>query len=246
MASQGFIKVWRKMLDSEVMQDDWLCRLWMWCMLKARFSEDSEGYGVQRGQFLTSRVIASDQLKVSPSKWHRGINRLQQLGCIKVSASKSNKQKTMITICNFITYQDASDDIEHDLNMRRTCGEHGEAAHHYRSKNGKKGKGKPTTKFDVLSLPLPSSLDGLAFRTAWSEWIGYRQERSLSLREATMRKQLEFLAHYGEAGAISILDESIRNGWAGLFEPKHSSRREHGRSEGFHDGLLDFVERGNT
>jgi hypothetical protein len=83
MAVAGYVKVWRDMLDHEVMQDDWLCRLWMWCLFKASFQP-------------TDR-----------SKWYRGIMRLVALGCIAVETSKVNNHWTRITVCNYTTYQDA-------------------------------------------------------------------------------------------------------------------------------------------
>lgn len=117
MADGGFIKVWRKMLDSDVMQDDWLCRLWMWCLLSAKWN------GGKRGQFETSRSIASDILKVSGSKWYRGIMRLRDLGCIDVEAVGANSNRTRITICKFKTYQDLADEREQQVNSKRTASE---------------------------------------------------------------------------------------------------------------------------
>jgi hypothetical protein len=119
MERTGFIKVWRRMLDSEVMQDDWLCRLWMWCLLMAEWQDGRNGMP-GRGQFVTGRTIASAQLNVSPSKFYRGIHRLSELGCINV---ESNSYRTTITICNYSIYQDVSEKSEQQVNSKRTASE---------------------------------------------------------------------------------------------------------------------------
>lgn len=116
----GYIKVWRKMLDSEVMQDDWMCRLWVWCMLKARWQESQRDDDAKRGQFHTGRIRASDELKVSPSKWYRGIQRLKDIGCIEIEV---NSNRTTITVCNFSTYQDSIEESEQQTDSKRTAGD---------------------------------------------------------------------------------------------------------------------------
>src|SRR5438105_5518803 len=83
----GYIKVWRKMLDSEVMEDDWLCRLWIWCLLKAKWEPSKRAGKPSRGQFVTSGGLASEELKVSRSKWLRGIERLRALRCVDLDTN---------------------------------------------------------------------------------------------------------------------------------------------------------------
>lgn len=102
------------MLDSAVMGDDWLCRLWVWCMLKAKWR------GSERGTFITGRVVGADELKVSPSKFYRGLIRLADLGCITLEA---NSQRTTIKVCNYSTYQDKEADFEPKVNSERTADE---------------------------------------------------------------------------------------------------------------------------
>lgn len=74
--------------------------------------------------------------------------------------------------------------------------------------------------FDPLKITIPSELDTPAFKAAWSEWIKYRRESRMSLREMTVNKQLKLLASFGSAGAVESIEASIRNGWQGLFEQK--------------------------
>lgn len=69
-------------------------------------------------------------------------------------------------------------------------------------------------------VPIPDSLDLPPFSAAWSEWLDYRRERRLSLRDRTMRAQLESLVPLGPVAAAECLNVSIRNGWQGIFPEK--------------------------
>jgi hypothetical protein len=79
------------------------------------------------------------------------------------------------------------------------------------------------------SPPIPPELDTDQFRRAWGEWLTYRSGRRLSCRPETLQKQLAFLAALGSATpAIACIDQSIRNGWQGLFpvdDKKHSNTK---------------------
>lgn len=81
-----------------------------------------------------------------------------------------------------------------------------------------KGATKKSPRFDPRDLPLPLGLKA----GKWDEWVSYRSKARKALSESTATKQLEFLADCIANGfdAGAIIDESIRNGWQGLFEPK--------------------------
>lgn len=104
MRKGGYVKIWREILDHEIMASDWLCRLWLWCVVKA--NHESRGYRgetIERGQFVTGRNSGADQLSVSPSKFYRGLKELEALGCISL---RVNSNWTTVSVCNYTTYQD--------------------------------------------------------------------------------------------------------------------------------------------
>ncbi|MFW6124617.1 MAG: hypothetical protein ACOC46_00605 [Pirellulales bacterium] len=76
---------------------------------------------------------------------------------------------------------------------------------------------------------LPAALATDAFRRAWSDWIGYRRDRRLTLTARTLSQQLKALAAMGESGAIASIEASIKNGWQGLFGP-HKGTAKNARS----------------
>jgi hypothetical protein len=80
----------------------------------------------------------------------------------------------------------------------------------------------------VADLPLPvapESLNTAAFREAWSRWAAFRSEIKKPLKPTTVAAQLKHLAAMGSEGAVAAIEQSIRNGWTGLFAPRADPRK---------------------
>lgn len=72
---------------------------------------------------------------------------------------------------------------------------------------------------------IPPSLDSESFRHAWAEWVEFRMSLKRVKRwDILFRKQLEWLSSMPIATAIAVLDQSMRQGWMGLFEVKTPPR----------------------
>lgn len=63
--------------------------------------------------------------------------------------------------------------------------------------------------------------DGL--NNSFLEWIDYKKEKRQTLKPRTAEKQIKFLMRFDPETAIKIIDQSIMNGWTGLFELKNQS-----------------------
>ncbi|GAB3958980.1 hypothetical protein GCM10028805_54210 [Spirosoma harenae] len=61
-----------------------------------------------------------------------------------------------------------------------------------------------------------------AFKLAWREWEQFRKEQKKALKPSSVSQQLKLLANHSEAEAIAMIEQSIRNGWQGLFEIRSS------------------------
>lgn len=83
----------------------------------------------------------------------------------------------------------------------------------------------------MIDLPFNTS----EFAEAWSDWIEYKEQEFKfrykshhSLRAAL--KKLKRLSNDNEQTAIEIIEESMANGWKGLFklkdEEKSSAKKE--------------------
>jgi hypothetical protein len=117
----GWFKIYRDIFDHEIGSDDWLFRLFAWCIKSANTKPQVwKGELIPRGSFITGRNVASERLHVSPSKFHRGVQRLVKLGSI---TAKANSNWTTITICNYETYQSRAEKSEQAADKQRTADE---------------------------------------------------------------------------------------------------------------------------
>jgi hypothetical protein len=65
----------------------------------------------------------------------------------------------------------------------------------------------------------------------WDEWVAYRAEIRKSLTPASVKKQLTFLEQHTPDQQEQIINQSITNGWTGLFEVKQNGQnRSNGKA----------------
>ena len=58
------------------------------------------------------------------------------------------------------------------------------------------------------------------------EWQTYRKQKRQKLTDVSIKKQIEFLASIGVQDAIISINESIKNGYTGLFQVKQAARNK--------------------
>lgn len=242
----GYVKVHREVMDHPVFDDEWLLKVFLWCIMQANFREGR----VQRGSFTTGRFEAARLLKADPSRVYRAFKRLESLGCIKVA---SNTRFTIVSVCNYSTYQsdeetqrtaeskpqksnNKKDDltplfpgtsdyfeaperttIEQRSNNDRTLIEEG--------KNAKKGRkrdtSQPRPQVTVETVTIPPALDTTDARAALSRWLDYKRIRREAYKSASFVENLlaEFAPH-GAAAFIQSVNASMGRNYAGVFPPK--------------------------
>lgn len=79
--------------------------------------------------------------------------------------------------------------------------------------------------FNAMAHPLPDWLS----RDTWVSWVTYRKDMRKAIKtEQTLKGQITKLTKFYEAGHSpeSVIDESISNGWTGLFMPKSPPARK--------------------
>lgn len=80
----------------------------------------------------------------------------------------------------------------------------------------------------AYSVGLPGDLDFADFYPAWMEWEAHRWEIQKPNTARSRKLQLAFLVEQGNGNAIAVINQSIRNGWRGLFPLKDNN---HGTSK---------------
>ena len=105
--NRGYIKVWRKTIDSGWLQNHKLCAFWLWCLLKASHKEYDLIVGCQKvhlmpGDFVFGLNKASEELAMSI----RSIRTI--LAFLKTSQNltiKTTNKFSVISIVNWDIYQ---------------------------------------------------------------------------------------------------------------------------------------------
>jgi len=130
----GWIKLWRKSIDSQVFQDAELWKMWSWCLMKAthkrfwipvRTGRGDTQVELLPGQFIFGRFEAAKELKMKPSSVNYRIHRLSRIGNIDI---KVDTHFSIISIVNWGSYQSDNDiseqATEHPTNTQLTPNEH--------------------------------------------------------------------------------------------------------------------------
>lgn len=97
-------------------------------------------------------------------------------------------------------------------------------------------------KNETSSIPLP--FDSPEFSEKWAEWLQYRKERKLGAYAPTGLKstftKLKKISQYDPAIAIEIIEQSLANGWQGLFELKQNFNGTHQRKSSEVGKTIEF------
>jgi hypothetical protein len=126
---RGWVKLWRKLLDSQIFQNEGLLKLAIWALLKANHEEAwvpvKTGRGIttvhlKPGQFIFGRHTAARELNMSPSTTR---NRLQLARNAHFMDTQTFSHYSVGTIINWDSYQpDKVEQKEEEDNQRTTKG----------------------------------------------------------------------------------------------------------------------------
>jgi hypothetical protein len=88
-------------------------------------------------------------------------------------------------------------------------------------RTGIEKKEKKTGKASRFS-ELPPELSPI--QETWDEWLAYRKARRSAMTEQTFKRQVAMLTRLGATVARASLEQSMAQGWTGLFEPKRNGK----------------------
>ena len=113
----GYVKLWRKVEDSEVFQDAALFKVWCWCLMRANYEDNwvavKTGRGnttkrVLRGQFIFGRKAAAKELRMKPKSVYNRMHKLESMGNL---ALNPDTHFSVVTICDYDKYQSAPSEV---------------------------------------------------------------------------------------------------------------------------------------
>lgn len=115
--SSGWIKLWRKIGDSSLMQDSRALQLFVYFLLHANNEPASkstlfngEQYYLKPGEVVFGRHAIAEKLCQSPSSIRNALDRLKRDRRVDI---KSDNKKSIVSICNWFKYQ-AREDSKQD------------------------------------------------------------------------------------------------------------------------------------
>lgn len=109
MQNQGFVKLYRKLLDSDVKSLGVVGIGFMaYCLLKANHKDNkwfdgSKFLEIKRGQFVTSSLELANELKLGRQVIRTTIRKFEEL---EIITTKATNRYTLMTIVNYSKYQD--------------------------------------------------------------------------------------------------------------------------------------------
>lgn len=88
----------------------------------------------------------------------------------------------------------------------------------------KSDKIKKTKPLRAYEIPF---MDDSIEMASWIEWETYRREIQKKITPSTAKQQFKFLGGRAGPEIVAIINQSILNGWTGLFELKKTTNGEH-------------------
>lgn len=103
----GFIKLDRCLLQKHIFKNEKILKVWVWCLLRANHSDQSETVGLKEvpikpGQFITGRYKAAEELRMNPSTAWKYLKWLEKNQSIVIN---SNNKFSVVTVINWDFYQ---------------------------------------------------------------------------------------------------------------------------------------------
>jgi hypothetical protein len=104
---RGYIKTWRKAIDSGWLRNHRLWVFWSWCLLKASYKEYDLVVGCQKvhlmpGDFVFGRRVAASELNMSEREIRTAVDSLKTSQNIAI---KTTNKFSIISVLNWDTYQ---------------------------------------------------------------------------------------------------------------------------------------------
>ena len=223
---RGYLKLWRKVEDSGLLQIPLTYALFTFILLKATHKSRKVGtpHGVvelQRGEYMSGRIALAKDLNQSEQSVRTGLDRLQKMGILTIT---STSRYSVYSIVNYNNYQDdnqestspAPTDNQQPTNGQPTDNQQPTTKQtHKHYKNEKNVSIKSTAAF-----ALPDWID----KDTWDLWLKTRKGKKMIPEQ--MQAQVNKLAKWRDAGLdhAKALSDAATNGWQGLFEPKQNGK----------------------
>jgi biotin operon repressor len=253
----GFVKIHRRMMMWEWYTDHITKSVFLHLIISANYEDGRfRGHEVKRGQVVTGRKELADKLSLTQQNIRTALDKLKSTSEITI---KSTNRFSIITVVNYNTYNDVQPGINHQIsqpvnqqstNSQPTVNQQLTTSKNIRKKERKKDNTPKPPKGDDSDAPKkfrPKELssefewldDGI-----WAEWVDHKRKVRASVSERALRKNIADLKNHGTEKANAIIEQSLDNGWKGLFELKSNTGISQTESDRLKASGLRFAEEG--
>lgn len=124
--NRGYVKVWRKIEDSGLMQMPNTLALFMHILFNATHKDRKLGTPIgiielKRGQYVSGRIELSQRLKQTEREIRTGLSRLVDLSIISI---ETTNRYSIYTIENYGVYQDSDQQNDQQMTIKRPADDH--------------------------------------------------------------------------------------------------------------------------
>lgn len=207
--NSGYIKLHRRLMESEVFKDPRLLKTWLWILCQANFKPVvlNTGKALKTGQFATSYGRAALHLECSVNTVRRHFKRLKAMEMIDV---QSGAKFTVVSVCNYRSYQHTDENggaqMDMQTNTHTAQQTDTQTAYRIRKQENKKTINRGTTVFSGMDPDRQQQI---------SKWQTYRQQ----LGQYTDQQLVEFVKTVQHLDAKQLelkISRAIANGWKSL------------------------------
>lgn len=171
----GWVKLWRKSLNSGLIQNAELWTFWCWCLLKAGHKPRKQMIGWQEvhteaGQFVFGRKKAAKELKMSEQTVRTCLKKLKNMENLTI---KTTNKYSIIIINKWDSYQQNENENNQQDNQQATSRQ--PASNHKQELKNVKNKNKEicasgySSDFEAWWTHYPNSKK-IAKKKAWEAW----------------------------------------------------------------------------
>ena len=219
---EGWIKLHRKLIENPIFLKPELLQLFIYCLLKANHEAqkiifNGQEIEIKIGQFITGRNAMAKDLKQNPITTYKRLKILENLQILNI---KSNNKFSIVTVLNWELYQSEEMKRNSKRNNKGTTREQ-QGNTNKNDKNDKNDK-----KYKIIRSPIEIAIDD--FKEFRKKIKKPMTDRAVELLVDKLNK----LASDDET-KIAILNQSIVNGWQGIFPLKEDTQRQSGTNNPF-------------
>lgn len=226
MLTGGFIKIHRSLLEWEWYQDINTKTVFIHLLLTANYEDKNwKGNKICRGQKVTSYQNLANELNMSIQNVRTAIKHLISTG--EITSSQQAKY-SLITIKNYDKFQEVTSNLtdnQQSANKELTSNQQAT------NNNGRKIRNKESKKDKNNNMDFSNLINEFTQNTELKnviyDFIQHRVNIKKSLTELALKKILNQLNkwNYTDEECIKCLNNSIMNGWQGIFEIKKEKQQ---------------------